>query len=196
MSYKSLICPIEGNDREIDRALTEIESFGKLEGLSDDKISKLRLVGEEIIGMAEGILQVENGRFWIEKNEDGYVERFACQAKIGDRARALFDATAENKEYKGLAGLVKKVVDAAERMIEVSSAASSNMGIDIAYEGGSVMDATGYVWSLDKYEEICERDEKVDKWDELELSVLKKLSKNIVVSYRNDRFDIEVYTDI
>lgn len=196
MGYKSLICPIEGYDGEIDRALKEIEDFSSLEGFSAEQVSKMRLIGEEVIGMAEGILQVENGRFYIEKKDNDYSVIFSCKTVVGERAKAIFDSTAKNTEYKGIAGLARKVFDAVESMVEVSGGMSSPIGIDDAIGGFSAHDNTGYEWSLKKYEESCQRDDKASMWDELELSVIKKMSKNVTVSYRNDKYEIEVVADI
>lgn len=196
MGYKSLICPIEGFSGEIDRALKEIEDFSNLEGLDKDKCARLRLIGEEIIGMAEGLFEITNGRFWIEKEGNDYFVKFACKTEVGDRAKAILNDASKNKEYKGIVGLVRKVFDEVQNMVEISSSASGGVTVEEALNGMIYQDETSYEWSLRKYEESCERDEKANNWDELELSVIKKMSKDIIISFRNDRFDIEVLADI
>lgn len=196
MSVKSLICPFEGNEGEMERALKEVDEFSVFEGLDEAKASKLRLISEEIIGMVGNVLDVEDGRFWIEKEESDYKVRFACSTIVGERAKAIFDSASANKEYKGIAGLVRKVIDEAEAMFATTGGLMEMPQAGVTSSGITVGNSDGYEWALMKYEESCERDEKAERWDELELSVIKKMSKDIVISYRNDRFDIIVYADI
>lgn len=195
MSIKSLICPIEGNPRDIERAINEITEFSKYEGLDQAKSERLRLIGEELLGMVEGILSTENGRFWIEKDTD-YAVNFAASAEIGDRAKAILDQTSKNTEYKGLKGLFNKTVDVFEKLFEAAGNSPDAMQLELPISGVEMIEPSSFEWSLSKYEEDLERNEKVNRWDELELPVLKKMSKDIVISYRNKRIDIKVIADI
>lgn len=195
MSVKSLICPFEGNSSEFDRALTEVDNFSKAENLDGRYADKLRLVSEEVIGMASNILNIENGRFWIEKEEEGYVVCFSCEAEIGDRAKAIFDSTSQNIEYKGIAGLFRKVVDQIADAFAVSGSVPEGELFEMApnYTGIELIEPEAYEWSLQKYEERCELNDKAELWDELELSIIKKMSDNILIFYRNKKLSLRVY---
>jgi len=197
MGIKSLICPIEGNSWDVERALNEVDGFSRFQGLGAKQSEKLRLIGEELLGMIEGIFTVEYGRFWIEKCDDDYVVNLAAESTIGVRAKAILDAASPNTEYKGIGGLVRKAVDSMGQMFRDSGADYAfTEQIDAALAGTSVESEEVLSWSLNRYSESVERDEKADEWDELELSVLKTLSKDIIISYRNDRVQIKVVADI
>lgn len=197
MGIKSLICPIEGNSWDIERALNEVDGFSRFQGLGAKQSERLRLIGEELLGMVEGVFTVESGRFWIEKKDEDYIVNLAAESIIGVRAKAILESASHNTEYKGVAGLVRKAVDSMEQMFRDSgSDYAFTEQIDAALAGTSIESDEMLSWSLNRYSESIERDEKADMWDELELSVLKKLSKDIVISYRNDRVQIKVVADI
>lgn len=192
---KSLICPIEGNEKDIERALNEAEAFAKLEGLNDSQTNVIRLLSDEMLGMTGGILLTQNGRFWIEKVESDYILNLALETEVGTRAKAIFDSTSSNAEYKGISGLIKKATDSLAQMFEFSSGSASDFSTPMA-DGIQMMDEGAYEWALSKYEESCERDEKAERYDELEIPVIKKFSKDIKISYRNKRVDIKVIANI
>ena len=197
MGIKSLICPIEGNSWDVERALNEVDGFSRLQFLGAKQSEKLRLIGEELLGMVGGILTVEEGRFWIEKEGDEYVVNLAASSIVGSKAKAILDSASKNTEYKGVGGLMRKAIDSMEYMFNNSGANYDfTSAVDCALAGIEPVADAQLEWSLTKYSESVERDEKAEAWDELELSVLKNISKNIIVSYRNDRVNIKVVADI
>lgn len=197
MGIKSLICPIEGYSWEVERALNEVDSFSRYQSLGARQSEKLRLIGEELLGMVSGMLDVEAGRFWIEKEGDDYTVNLAAQTIVGLKAKEILDTASKNTEYKGLSGLLRRAIDTMAQMYRDSGAGyEMTEQIDCALAGTEPISDEELAWSLAKYTESVERDEKAEAWDELELSVLKKTSKDIVVSYRNNRVDIKVVADI
>ncbi|MDO4187650.1 MAG: hypothetical protein Q4D29_01550 [Lachnospiraceae bacterium] len=197
MGVKSLICPIEGNSWDVERALNEVDGFSRYQGLGAKQSENLRLIGEELLGMIGGFLDIENGRFWIEVDGDEYSVNLAAKSILGTRAKSILDSTSKNMEYKGIGGIVRKAIDGMSQMFRDSGAAYNfTEQIDAALAGTEIESDDALQWSLDSYNKSIERDEKAEEWDELELSVLKKFSKNIIVSYRNDRVDIKVIADI
>lgn len=197
MGIKSLICPIEGNSWDVERALNEVDGFSRQMGLGARQSEHLRLIGEELLGMVGGMLDVEYGRFWIETEGNQYSINLSAKSIIGIRAKAILESAGKNTEYKGITGLLKKAVDDMAGMFRDSGAGYDfSEQIDAALAGTEVTSDEALLWSLTKYTEAVERDDKADDWDELELSVLKKISKDIIVSYRNDRVDIKVIADI
>lgn len=197
MGVKSLICPIEGNAWDVERALNEVDGFSRYQGLGAKQSENLRLIGEELLGMIDGFLDVEDGRFWIEVDGEEYAVNLAARSILGTRAKSILDSASKNTEYKGVAGIVRKAIDGMSQMFR-DSGASYNFTeqIDAALAGTEIESDNALQWSLESYNNSIERDEKAEGWDELELSVLKKFSKDIVVSYRNDRVDIKVIADI
>ena len=197
MGVKSLICPIEGNSWDVERALNEVDSFSRYQGLGAKQSERLRLIGEELLGMVGGFLQVENGRFWIDVVDGAYTVNLAGSTVVGVRAKAILESAGRNVEYKGIGGLFRKAVDAMEEMIKDSGADfAASEQIDAALAGTIIDSSESLNWSLARYNESVERDEIADEYDEMEISVLKKYAKDIIVSYRNDRIDVKVIADI
>jgi len=196
MKIKSLICPID-NQKDVKRALTEIENFAAYYEMDSEKANRLELIGEELLGMVGGVLDIHNGRFWIEDN-DGEIEiRLAAEAILGTVAKDELDQLSKNTEYKGIGGFFKKTIDNVGEMFRDSGATMSTISESgTGNNGVSVITQDEVNWSLAKYQDSLDRDMKAGSWDELEMSVLKKLAKDIKISYRNDRVDIIVYTDL
>ena len=192
---KSLICPIEGNERDIERAITEANTFSKLEGLNDQQTNIISLLSDEMLGMVNGLFVSQLGRFWLEHNDDSFELNLAVETEVGTRAKAVLDSTSANTEYKGFYGLVKRATDAISQMFDDSGAEAFN-NYDTPFEGVNTLDQGAYEWSLKKFEESCERDEKAALYDELEIPVIKKFSKDINISYRNKRVNIKVTANV
>lgn len=197
MKVKSLICPIEGNKGDIERALTEVDSFSAFYGFDEVQAKRLRLIGEELLGMVGGVLDISNGRFWIEGGDGEVLVRLAAEAILGTVAKDELDQVSKNAEYKGFSGLIKKTIDNIGEIFRDSGATMGNVTeSEMGVGGVSIITQEEVDWSLAKYQDSLDRDMKAGTWDELEMSVLKKLSKDIKISYRNDRVDIIVYADL
>lgn len=193
---KSLICPIEGNANDIKRAIDESITFSKNEGLNENQTNVISLLTDEMLGMVEGIFVSKDGKFWIEHVDNDFILNLSVEAEIGDRAKAIFDSTSANKEYKGISGLIKKTYDTVAQMFEVSGTGASIDFGSAPISGIEQIDDGAYEWVLSKYEASCERDEKAEQYDELEIPVIKKFSKDIAISYRNKKVDIKVIANV
>jgi len=196
MSIKSLICPIEGNPWDIERALNEVDGFSRHQGLGARQSENLRLIGEELLGMTGGLLTVDNGRFWIEYEGGVYTVNLAAESIVGGSAKKILESAGHNKEYAGIGGLFKKALDTMTELFRDSGATGFSEEVDAALAGIDYSSNEALSWSLERYSESVERDEKAEAWDKLELSVLKKYSQDIIISYRNNRVDIKVIADI
>lgn len=195
MKIKSLICPIE-NKRDVERALTEIDNFSAFYEMDSEQAKTLRLIGEELLGMVDGVLDITNGRFWIEGGDDEVLVRLAAEAILGTVAKDELDQVSKNAEYKGFGGFIKKTIDNIGELFRDSGASMGTISESEFGVTGSIITQNEVNWSLSKYQDSLDRDMKAGSWDELEMSVLKKFSKDIKISYRNDRVDIIVYADL
>lgn len=196
MGKKSLICPIEGYDDEIKRALEETECYGKLMHLNDEQISKLRRISEELLGMVEGIFDIAYGRFFIEEIDGDYVVTLKAKTIVGERARAILNNVTKNDRYKGFQGAIRHMMDVIYEAVGNESPAADVAAIDDALAGASIITNEALEVSVAKYTDMIERDEKADNWDELELSLIKKLSKDIKIYYSTDKVVINVIANI
>lgn len=196
MGKKSLICPLEGYDDEIKRALEETECFGELMKLEKEQISKLRRVAEELLGMVEGIFNVASGRFFIEEDNGDYVLTLKAKTIVGQRAKAILNTISKNDRYKGFQGVLRHVFDTIYEAIGNESPAADVAAIDDALAGACIITNDALEISVSKYADMVERDEKADNWDELELSVIKSLSKDIKIYYSQEKVVINVIANI
>lgn len=196
MAIKSLICPIEGNSWDIERALNEVDGFSRYQKLGARQSESLRLIGEELLGMTGGLLTVENGRFWIEMEGNDYTVNLAAESIVGGSAKKILETAGHNTEYSGLGGLFKKALDSMTEMFRDAGTVGFSEEVDAALAGVEYSSEEALSWSLEKYSESVERDEKAEAWDQMELSVLRKYSKDIIIKYRNNRVEIKVIADI
>lgn len=196
MSNKSFVCPLEGFPDDKERALEVVESYARQEKFSHKSSLHLRLLAEEFLGMLDGILEIQDGNFWLERGKDGYEIHLKAKALVPERAEAVLvqvSSTGVNEAYRGVLGKMKKALDimmAAKE--EHSAAALVDMGTeDDEYWGFT--DTEDYSeWSYSSYKEESDVQKKAELWDELELSVLERLADDIVVSVRPDSVDIVV----
>ena len=149
MGIKSLICPIEGYSWDTERALNEVDSFSRYRGLGARQSEQLRLIGEELLGMVGGMLDVSEGRFWIEAEGEQYTVNLAAKSIIGTRAKSILNTTSKNTEYKGVTGIVRRAIDDMSQMFRDSGAAYNfSEQIDAALAGTEITSEDSLAWSL------------------------------------------------
>lgn len=190
---KSLICPISNGEKDRIRAIKESESFSDYAGLSPKNALHLRLLSEELLCMAGTVFEANEGEFWIVKCDSEIELHFSTNARISDAEKeALVNVSSEKKNaaYKGMSGLFRKIFDIMtneEAFIAESSAL-------LEFDGGLTMKRGGFTaedckeWSL----KAAREQERLSNWDELEVSVISRLSNDVVVAIRNEKAEITV----
>ena len=203
MNKKSIIVPLGMEELDITRVLNAVEEFGQVINLDSKSVNSIRLVSEELLGVASAIFEVTEGRFWAEVNEGKVEIHVKTATSMSDGTKEKVGKLSDNGNiaYKGMSGLLRRVVDIMKESFSVANPVllsegtiAAEMTSGYVYTSATMQNALE--WNLQKCEELMRLDEKAENWDELEMSVLKKLSDNIIVGYRAEGVDITVVTKI
>lgn len=194
MDLASLKCPLDGTAWSMTRALNETEHFAETVGVSWEDMLCLRLLAEELLGAVYGVLEVQEGSFWIE--QDG--ERFelhvsALPVSMGEEAKKRLisvSTSGENALYQGVAGKIRMVldvlsVDPADIPLVLSSMEAESVP--------GMLNSSIMTWSLEQYRAEVIREQRAQDWDELERSVLNRLADDIRVGVGKGEIFLTVY---
>lgn len=184
---QSLICPIRGEARDVERALNETERFAHEESLSGKQALHLRLLAEELLGMTGSVLDVRDGQYWIERRAGECELHLNVRAQAGETARSiLIDLSTDRKNaaYAGVKGHILKALDAMSAS-PVYASVPTLPGEDVSASHPAYIE-----WAYQSYLDSLDQDQKAAAWDEMEKSVLGKLARDIVVGVRPDSVSI------
>ena len=152
--------------------------------------------------MLPNIIDDFSGDFWIDF-EDGVCnvnvslrfDEFTAEKKEG------LVAIAKNKKNASASGIVGMIRSALENVfLEEDSFGGGDMSLESRYfvtEYYNSMDqfyVADYssLWSLEHYRSTVKKEEKTEKWDELEKSVIASVADDIVVGVKGKRADINI----
>ena len=193
---KSNICKIEKGTKDLEAILKESERVAEYNGLTHKQSLQLRLLCEEIDGMLPNIIDDFEGDFWIDF-EDGL-----CKVNVSVQIPE-FNASkkeeliciAKNKQNAAAVGIVGKIRNAIENFFLNEAptddfAVSGNMfGLATGYSEG--IDYS-YIWSLAKYRNVVQTEEKAEEWDELEKSVIASVADDVIVGIKGNCAEIVI----
>jgi len=184
---KSLVKELDGTKESIRDALQEAEYYSTLSGFGKEQVLQIRLLSEEMIGMATEVLSLSDGAFWIEIKENTVQICLSAELQVGEEARKKLlsvSSTGEDVLYQGIKGKIHQALDM------------------MAFPGSDLVltsDCNGFIqygmiseWSLQQYRESVKRDKKALEWDELEKSILGKLSDDVRVGVLSNRVEITI----
>lgn len=193
----SQICSLNATKESFEVALTEAEHFANLCVLSEKNTLHLRLLAEELLGMATGVLELSSGFFFIEAEAWKFQLRLAARANVGEEAKSRLlsaSSTGENALYMGISGKIRQAID----LLLVGPPSGSGLLMEIpigvygrVYDGMIASPATTE-WSLERYRQSVAREEKAKAWDELEKSILGKLADDVRIGLRLDQVEITI----
>jgi hypothetical protein len=197
---KSNVCKIENGTKDLSAILRESEKVAAYNELTHKQTLQLRLICEEIDGMLPNLIDDFNGEFWIDF-DDG-----VCRVNISLRFEEFtakkkeeLVAIAKNKKNASASGIVGMIRSALENVfLEGDSFGGGNMSLESRcfvteyYNGMDHFYAADYssLWSLEHYRSTVKKEEKTEKWDELEKSVIASVADDIVVGVKGKRADI------
>ncbi|MFI3173101.1 MAG: hypothetical protein R3Y58_12150 [Eubacteriales bacterium] len=186
MLEKSLVYPI---DKKMDSAaiiVSVVEAFCKKVGTAKKDALRLHLLTEEVLGLLNAIVYVEDGKFFIEKEGNEYRIQVSAVADIdSEKKQALVESSSDGKNgsYQGVSGKIFSVVDSL--FTKEGYGAMALAAIDRQMYGNTLP-----VWSLAQYYE--ETKENKEEWDGLERSILLKIADDVLVSTRGESVQITV----
>lgn len=187
---KSLPSKLDGSEASIAAALAEAETFAYHCNLTQKQALHLRLLSEELLGMARGVLEVRSGDFWIEQDGPCFTLCLTARTQVGEQARARLLAASTsggNDFYKGVSGKIRQALDWLSSAPVEGTAPPAGMG------GGLMPSAHVPEWSLEQYRRSAQQDRMAQNWDELERSVLTKLADDIRVGVSSDQAAVTIY---
>ena len=191
---KSNVCRIEKGTKDLDAILRESEKVAVYNELDHKQTLQLRLICEEIDGMLPNIIDEFGGDLWIE------FENGVCKVNLSikfeefsaDKKKELVKISKDKKNAAAV-GIVGKIRSAIENFfLDQSFAESFGMSAHSFNMATSYCRAEdySYFWTLDQYKASVKNEEKGEKWDELEKSVLAAVADDVIVGVKGKEADI------
>lgn len=166
--------------------LNECERYGTFAGLDNKDSNTLRLLSEEMFGMARSILHGHDadyeGVFSIESNAKDFTLKLTVKAFISETSRENFMSASKdgtNTKEKSVLGKLRGMF---ERMI--FSYKGDDLSLGYVYGGDDIYTAT--TWSLllrDPYEYSGEASpgKDAEEWDGMEKNILINIADDVIV---------------
>ena len=161
-----------------DTVLQEVEKAAAYCNLEHKEQLQIRLLAEELVGIAEGVTGECKGLFWVEESAGKLIEissKRKNEAALGfmGRIRAFFEESMDNYDETGHY--------CSENGMQLSPVGDM---FDTSSISGTIM-----TWNLHDYEK---NDKVQDKWDELERSIVARLADDVTVTMKGRHAEIVV----
>ncbi len=190
MLVKSLVYPIDKKMDSSSIIVSVVEAFCKNAEADSKETTHLLLLTEEVLGLVNAIVYVEDGQFYIEKEENEYRIHIEAKADMNDETKEkLIESSSDgkNQSYRGVSGKIFKVIDSVFTKEAYEAMAVSAIDRQMYGTPNPLMSNT---WSLANYYESTKKD--TEEWDGYERSILLKLADDVLVSARGDKLHITV----
>lgn len=197
-------CPIDGSDAATALALDYADDFAWQYEMTGRNAMHLRLMAEELLGVVNGLTEVLDGSFSIEREGNEVRMKLSAQVhptgEVAEHRLLHSSFSKENVLYKGFTGKLRKVADwYARGNNDTVIAGKGNDTSDLFVTGGFAdygdftNTQTSQDWLLSRVRKNAELEEKAKNWDELEWSVLARLADDVRVGLRFGEVEITVY---
>ena len=191
---KSNVCKINNGISDLSDILNESAKVAVYNDFDQKQSLQLRLICEEIDGMLPNIIDEFEGDFWIECEDD--ICKVNVSIKIPEfnvRKKEELVGIAKSKRNAAAVGIVGKIRNAIENFF---LSEETMVALDASAE--SFYLATGYsegvdysyLWSLEQYRSMVNKEENGEGWDELEKSVIASVADDVIVGIKGHRADI------
>ena len=200
---KTNVIPINPLGEGMEEALKETEKAAAYQGLSPKESLRLRLLGEEMMGMLRTIVGEQKASYWVEAEGTRFSLHLAMGTRMNADLREELLKTSTSGRNAAVKGFMSRVRDILTQLSEPDGA-----GISPAEYGFSYVDVTSfedaslgvtthglmYGWSMRAYKNAVEehREEEADKWDELEKSITARLADEIKVFIRGNTVEMVI----
>lgn len=183
-------CNIKKGTTDLTPILAETEKVTKYNGLSQRNALVLRLLAEELVGMLPALVSRFDGVFWVENEGDSYelhVNLFVEQMDALKRDELIrFSSNNKNVAAVGITGKICAVFD-------YMTMGGDELGMVFLagkYGYAPSLDCSS-LWSLRSYRDTV-APEETERWDELEKSIIAKLSDDVLVGVRGKKVSIVI----
>ncbi len=198
---KTDVCTISSDKATFNAIFAEVEKSAEYNKLPKKPALQLRLLAEELVGMLPELLEVGDGKFWIENDGND----FELHAEIKAERLSMYDKEeiiAISKSGKNAAskGIVNKIRLIAEGMLdgylEATDIAAKSEYYDFYNMGACISnmydDRWLHAWSLNSYKQSADGNKDDEKWDELEKSIIANLADDVIVGVIGKKVDIVI----
>ena len=183
-------------------ALKETERAAAYRGLTPKESLRLRLLGEEMMGMLRTIVGDGRASFWVEAEDKVFSLHLAAGVRMTADMREELLKTATSGRNAAVKGFMSRIRDIFTQLTEPDSTAIDPKDYGFSYVDVSSFDASMgvtthgmlYGWSMKEYRSAVEehRAEEPEKWDELEKSITARLADEVKVFIRGNTVEMVV----
>ncbi|MCR5815857.1 MAG: hypothetical protein K6F91_03140 [Ruminococcus sp.] len=190
-------------------ALQNAEKFTDYNGITGRNAMYIRLLTEEAIGMVHGIMEGFAGEMWLEseKADNGLLCRICLKTGKGaseseENKLLSVSSSGKNESAKGIIGKIRELIRLGTKKSDLARESREIGTLDNWVSMGLPHGETrliddyyvGY-WSLGTYRDNIETesaDTQRDAYDELERSIIAKLSDDVKVWLRSDSTEVVI----
>ncbi|MBQ3159244.1 MAG: hypothetical protein IJC00_02190 [Clostridia bacterium] len=183
-------------------ALRQTEKAAAYQGLTPKESLRLRLLGEEMMGMLRTIVGEGRSSFWVEAEGKDFSLHLAAGARINTDMREELLKTATSGKNAAVKGFMSRLRDIFTQLLEPDSATISPADYGFSYVDVASFDASLgvtthgmlYGWSMKEYKHAVEEHlaEEADKWDELEKSITARLADEVKIFIRGNTVEMVI----
>ena len=198
---KTNVISIYGDLKGQSETMQEAERFSEYHHLTGRNAMYIRLLTEEAVSLVHGIIPDFKGRFWLESEQTE--KKLLCRICVsadttvteGQEEELLSVSTSgKNEDAKGILGKIRQLFRWSMQQTDAEAYAQSNI-IGEWYQMGNygTHDVNKAVyWSLSNYRNTIEDnpEENTEERDELEKSIIAKLSDEVKVGIRSDKAEV------
>ena len=177
--------------------LAEMDRIGQFCKLSHLSTGRLRLIAEEMLALTVRLFDNLRYEFYVESEENHFTltltaETVVTQSKK-DKMLSL-STSGKNKSTQGLFGKISSVFESL--LMDITSDEFDRIYIPY-YDSIGMMT----YFSLSEYRDeinaipYASTEEKQDKWDGLEKSIIATLAKDVVIGIRNNKAEMIVIAE-
>lgn len=175
--------------------LKEVEKCAEYTGMEKKDYLQLRLLAEELVSMLPGLLEYYEGEFWISNRGKRYALHVSVQIPFSSQEirEHLMELSKSGKNALAV-GITGKIRCAVEAMIADVLAVDMEMAPYGYYAYGTMPMSSYYTqaWSLYNYTEYLYQNEEKEDKDELEKSIIAKLSDDVIVGLKGKQVEIVI----
>lgn len=197
--------PVKSTDIRLPAAMKITEDAAMRLNLSKKETLQLQLLVEETLGMVRALTEDFEGAFWLDY--EGRTCRVCLEVETNmslERKEMLLalSSTGENASRKGFMGRIADLMENGLLFYDDVGAMQARYGLQMnlsesgyAGTGGEMISFP--VWTLSSYREKLSQETKNapssnEAWDELEKSIVAKLSDDVIVGVKNRKAEFTI----
>lgn len=197
---------VTSSGKGVNEALAQTEKLGIDCGLEAREILRLRLLAEELFGMAKSIAGEIEGCYCADENDRRFeitLSSDVFMTKEMKKQLISVSSQGDNKASAGFMGRLKDMIGTA--LLPKDQSANLWSGFSLGLMGvasnsspaAQAAAADAYYWSMRQYKKSVEskraEDENAQKaWDELEKSIIANIADEIVVCIKGSNVKISI----